>query len=705
MSGIAGVFWLDGQPASREEIAGMGAALAHRGPDLSGMWCEGPVGFAHRMLHTTMESMCEVQPVRRHASELVLVSDARIDNREELAAALGLGRLSELTDAALIIGAYERWGRECARRLVGDFAFALWDGRSRSLFCARDAMGVKPFYYYRSARLFAFASEAKALFSLPDVNREIDPAQVALFLDCQQDDRERTLYQDVRRLPAAHSLEVTPHGSAIREYWRIDPERELHLAGAGEYVEAFREAFAEAVRVRLRSAFPVGATLSGGIDSSSIVCMAREIVAGAAELHTFSLVFPELPRDDLKLIDERAFIDCVTRTGGVQPHFVRGDQLSPLGDAARVLWHLDEPHFAPNLYLHWGLFGAARDTGARVLLDGFDGDTAVGHGFGRLDGLIRRGEWNAFEREVRGYAARRQISVESILPHFGLPYLQELARRGRWVAWTRGASELVRRFQLSRRSILFEQGLLPVVPSAARNTWRGLRRRRADSQSPLHDQLARRAALSVHSRNHRTAGSAQTEREGHVQGLAQPLYQLTLEIADKSAAAFGVEPRYPFFDRRLIELCVALPEVQKFDDGWSRLIFRRAMEGVLPREIQWRPGKANLAPNFRRRLRSADQPVLDDVAFRGLEPYADVCALREIQRRFQSTPITRASDRDAQLLFRATMLAAWLSDCWNQSSATGDSSRSASPRASWRGHDHDAWLRAKCEPASSGVLQ
>src|SRR2546425_12240871 len=163
---------------------------------------------------------------------------------------------------------------------------------------------------------------------------------------------------------------VTREGVRMEQYWVLDPEREIRMKSDGEYAEAFREIFTEAVRCRLRSAFPVGSMLSGGLDSSSIVCVARQLLAqnGSTPLHTFSVVFPDLPE-----CDEREYIDAVVAGGGVEPHYLRGDELSPVAGLERQLDQQDEPFYAPNLFLHAGLYDAAAHTGVRVLLDGLDG--------------------------------------------------------------------------------------------------------------------------------------------------------------------------------------------------------------------------------------------------------------------------------------------------------------------------------------------
>lgn len=663
MSGIAGFLRRDGAAASPEWISTMSRAIAHRGRDADGIRCDGAVALAQRMSWSTPESLRERQPLSVEHSALCLVADARIDNRDDLRRTLCGVRLE--TDADIIAAAYLRWGASCAERLTGDFAFALWDARERRLFCARDHMGVRPFYFFRSDRIFAFASEIKALLTLPEVPRELDTLQVAAFVEASVEDRERTFYSAVRRLPAAHSLIVGATEFRASRYWELDLQRETQFASSAKCAEEFRAVFAESVRARVRSAYPVSAALSGGLDSSSVVCMAqrlRELESGDS-LRPLSLVFPSLPEGDRRLIDERHYIDSAARAASVEPTFIRADLLSPVDDVDQVLARLDEPYLAPNLYLHWAMYRAASECGARVFLDGLDGDTTVSHGLGRLNTFLRDGDWAGFEREVRAMAMHRRLPPDFILMHFGLPYMALMARRGEWRSWARGSRELSRRFGIPRRQLLIDHGLRPLLPKLLRTAYRAVRRREDPQSSLLRPQLAR-ALQSARDTSVRDDGAdaeiTRSERESHAAGLAHPGYQLTLEMADKCAATFGVEPRYPFFDRRLIEFCLALPDNEKLDGGWARLVLRRAMDGVLPADVQWRSDKANLSPNFHRTLRASPATTFDTDALEVLAPFLNVDALRRSAGSYQGGTYTLAKSEEGHALFRVHVLSRWL---------------------------------------------
>lgn len=640
MSAIAGVYNTDGKPVDKGDLNRMLDSLAHRGSDGAGVWIESAVGVGHRMRWTTPESLHEKQPFLHRSGDFIITADARIDNREELIANLNLtgGAPASITDSQLILAAYEKWGEMCPEKLLGDFAFAIWNRRKQALFCARDHLGVKPFYYHHSNHIFAFASEIKALLGSLSAPFRINELKIAFHLQPNflAQDKEMTFYQDILRLPPAHKMTVTANGAQRHSYWSLDPERELRLKSDDQYSEAFRELFMDAVRCRLRSAFQVGSTLSGGLDSSSIVCTARNLLAGRQDgcLHTFSAIFPDLPERERRKIDERPFVDAVVAMGGLIPHYIRADHLSPLEDMKRVLWHEDEVVFAPNLYMHWGMYKEAQRQGVRVLLDGIDGDSTVSHGLG---------------------------------------YLAELARVGRWISMVKEATALSRKASRSYPpwKVVWDYGLRPLIPKSYKKLWRGLRGRSQLTEflnPTIHPSFAKRVGLAERAQSLLDNLSAPTHsaREEHWQGLTSGLLPYVLEIADKAASAFSLEPRYPFCDRRLAEFCLAVPANQKLHQGWTRAIMRRAMTDILPNEIRWRIGKANLSPNFQLGLLNGHRELLDDIIVRNpgaLGNYVDIPALQKVYSRY----IGQQGQQDALTIYSAVTLALWLS----QSAASG----------------------------------
>lgn len=662
MSAIVGICYPDGRSVDPATLRRMVDILAHRGPDGAGVWCDGPVGLGHRMLWTTPESLHEHLPLRSHRGDLVITADARIDNRDELIAILELGArpAGAISDSELILAAYERWGARCPEYLLGDFAFAVWDARQQTLFCARDHFGVRPFYYHwQLGRLFVCGSEIKALLCVPGLPRRLNEVRVGDYLSQVFDDTVSTFYQGILRLPPAHRLVLTADEMRVERYWSLDPECELRLGSDAEYAEAFRAHFVEAVRCRLRSAFPIGSLLSGGLDSSSITCVARKLLGSDDQtpLPTFSAVF-----DDVAVCDERAFIDTVLAQGGLEPHYAYPDSVSPLADLERVHWHDDEVLAAPNLFIHRSLYAAARQRGVRVLLDGIDGDTVVSHGLAYLTELTRTRQWSTLADEVRALAQHFDCPPGRLLEHYSLPLLADLARRGRLLSLLRAADEIGRPFMLPGRRLAWQYGVRPLVPQPLRRV-RGWLRGGPPAESIVRGEFARRIALEQRLRTLTCASRhlPQTAREEHYRNLLQGVIPSLLEILNKAAPAFSIEPRYPFFDRRLVEFCLALPAEQKVHQGWTRVVLRRAMGGTLPVEVQWRKGKSDLGPNFTHTLLAFERERLDQIIANEvgpLEPYVDFSALHGLYQRY----ISRRTRSDELTIWQVCTLALWLQD-------------------------------------------
>lgn len=570
MSGIAGIYHRGGRPVS-DEPDKMLAALAHRGPDGLQHWRCGAVGLGHAMLRTTPEAAQEMLPLVQ--GELVLTADARIDNRDELIRRLGLTDrpASQLADSALILAAYEKWGTACPEYLVGDFAFALWDGHRQTLFCARDHMGVRPFYYHCSPTSFACASEIKALLALPGIPQRANDARIADFLLLLESaGKDETAYAEIWRLPPGHRLEVSPAGLTIRRYWALDPEPTLLLGSDAAYAEAFREVFAEAVRCRLRTTHAVGSILSGGLDSACVTVMARELWQRPTPLHTYSAVFTGSGDTD-----ERPFIDAILTGGGLLGHRIDGNDLQLSADeVGQIARQVEEPIWYAFQLVLWRLYGLAHTQGVRVLIDGVDGDAVVASvRQAYLADLLRAGAWRTFVAEVDGAARRRYHGspvrylrhwLGQLKRHFAEPLLAAPVREG-WQRF-RGTTEP-----------------LPAYIAQAFAQRMDLRARRARRPSLYTDP-------------------GLTARQVHYRWLTGTAFPYHLEMLNRAAAAFGLEYRHPFFDRRLVEFSLALPAGQKYSRGETRAVMRRALADLLPASIYHRPDKGAVHHHY---LRSA----------------------------------------------------------------------------------------------------
>ncbi|TVQ95021.1 MAG: asparagine synthetase B [Chromatiaceae bacterium] len=568
MSGIFGLFNQDGAPMSDGELGNMAALLERRGPDRTGRWRDGAIGLGHTLLTTTPEAVFEHLPLKHAETGCVVTADVRLDNRAELLAALDIeARAPSIGDAEIILTAYLAWGEGCVERLLGDFAFAIWDPRRRTLFCARDHFGMRPLYYHHTpGRFLAFASEPKAILVLPQTPYRINEGRIADFLVTQLEgiDKTSTFFEEVYRLPPAHSVTVTPEQMQVRRYWRLEPGEELRLPSNEAYAEAFLEVFTEAVRCRLRSQGPVGSMLSGGMDSGSVVAVAKDLLAdqGRGPLPTFSALGP-----DPETCVETRTIHAALTMDGLDPHLIRHDRLDELlPELEDLTWNLDEP-FDNHMTLPRAVYLAAHRAGIKVLLDGVAGDIVLGEG-SHIARLIRRGRWRTAYREAvgqqrfwgNGYPAWREL-YRGVRSAVAVPPIREVYRR------LLGPAQL-------RRHLL---------------------RNARDSQ--IHPDFASRVRLSerlgrLHAHGSDTAAvSYEVER---ARSIDHPYLTVGRERYDRVASAVAVEPRDPFLDRRVVEFCLSLPGEQKLADGWPKIVLRRAMTGRLPDPVRWRTGKEHL---------------------------------------------------------------------------------------------------------------
>jgi asparagine synthase (glutamine-hydrolysing) len=587
------------------------------------------------LLRTTPESLHEVMPAPNSDQSCYITADARLDNRDELIGDFGLQESpsQNIPDSALILAAYERWGSDCPTHLLGDFAFAIWDRRTRTLFCARDHFGVKPFYYSNVGPRFAFCSCIDGLLKLNWIPRRLNELRLANHLTTYFGDTTATFYADILRLPPAHSLRVNENGVKLTRYWTLNPACETRFNSDEEYVEAFRELFQEAVRTRMRTAGRAGSMLSGGLDSSAVSAMAGRVAADRANepLATFSAVFDEVPRSN-----ERHFIKAAVESCGFEASYLAADQCNPFLAPPEVEQTQAEVHVATNMFLNWGLYGLARKRGVRVLLDGFDGDTTISHGTTYLLELARANEWLELSRLVGGVARTAGCSPT-----------------GLWWAY------------------VWHQVLSPKIPSGALRLGRGVGRRWRKWRSSrrgipacdcvLDKEFVKRVGLREYRASLRSTAlpGAKTEKEAHYQALAWGVMPATLEMLDQASAPFGIELRFPFWDRRLIKFCLGLPPRLKIHGGYTRWILRKAMDGILPREVQWRPDKSNLGHAFNHCLFKHGYSALSDAiraAQTRLRPYVCANHFDASQRSFMAG----TGERQTLFLWQMANLANWL---------------------------------------------
>jgi asparagine synthase (glutamine-hydrolysing) len=557
MSGIAVIHNLDGKPVAPKLLTRMLDAIAHRAVDGREGWIEGATAMGHARMWTTPEAVYEPQPycVGTGKEALCLVLDGRVDNRGELRAALGAAgsEPSNDTDAELILRAWQCWGEQSPKKIIGDFAYIVWDGRQRKLFCVRDACGIRPLFYYCDTRRLLCGSELHQLLACPAVPREPNATTIAEYMCATLTAADETLFRHLRRLPPAHYLVADRGAITVKRYYDLDPGRTIRYATDDQYAEHFLEVFKEAVRCRLRMRTPVAAELSGGLDSSSVVAtvlaLQREGQGPPAPPECFSIVYNE-PE-----CDERQYAEEVAAAGGIKCNFVAPTLL----DYGKCLEQVRRYSDLPD-YVNGAVFDGLREElvrrGLRVVLTGLGGDQWLQGSEHYLCDFIRSLQWRELSRQL--HCDRRFGKLNS---------------------------------HSDRLRVLLRWGLKPMLPKAAVRLLKRLLHRPPYPHS-IEAVFARDISLAARlgSEPPRPRRMTYAQRTIYDYWVSPWAFHL-LEMDDRSNAWAGVEGRHPFYDRRVLEFAFAIPEEQRARLDLTKFVLREAMKGLLPERIRERRTK------------------------------------------------------------------------------------------------------------------
>lgn len=555
MSDILVVFNRGGEPVEPSVVQNMLEANPHQTYDGVKVWIEGSIALAHQHFWITPEELDEEQPVADVTGRFMITADARIDNRQELSAALKVeaGRSRRLSDATLILLAYQTWGVECPRYLLGDFAFAIWDASQQQFFVARDALGGRNIFYYLDQKHLLVASAISQFLAHPVVEPRINEGKVAEYLEGLWVNQEESFYEDIFYLPPAHAMLVSASSMRRWRYWDIDPDTQLRYKHDQDYTEHFLELFTEAVRCRLRTAYPVGIALSGGLDSTAVAAVAARVlpqtVPHQTHLKSFSYVF-----DELVSCDERAFVQPLIDQYNIDATYISGDDKWPLRDLPSWPMTRDFINHDPYSWLPVALMEAASHSGCRLILSGIFGDQ-----------LFLGGQYWATEM-IRQRRLR--------------PLMHTL--------WSSRS-----RFRLL--GYVLRYNLHPLIPKAPKRILSGVRR--SEWHNPgLHPQLIERTCL----RQRRLAGRPRTgwraERWARYRSLTKSIEPQGLAVAKQQFGRYGLQRTDPFFDRRLVEYFMAVPADQLGLPGWNKVLLRRAMIGLVPEPVGKRRDKTSFVP-------------------------------------------------------------------------------------------------------------
>jgi asparagine synthase (glutamine-hydrolysing) len=554
MSGIAGLLRFDSRTVTRHDLGRAANALRQYGPDQSEIVAGGSIGLVHVLMRMTAEDRFDRQPWRG-ASGSLITADVRLDNRDDVLARIGIPRrdAAAWADSRVLLTGWEKLGDDLWPILRGPFAVAIWDPRSRALTLARDHLGLNVVMWHKAERFFAFATMPNGLFAFANVPRELSEEKLADFLVLNHADHVTTIYRNVFRVPPAHAMQVRPDGSIRqRRYWSPAEIKPVSLRSDAAYAEGLRECLDLAVRRQMRSAYPIGCLLSGGLDSSSVSVLAARALA---EKNQRLVAFTGVPRSGFDgpvpnghYADETPYVDAIARAvRNIDVTYVRNDECNDFAELERFFIALEGPVRNPtNLGWVLAILRLARAQERRVLLGGFYGNYTISwNGWSQAVAHLKGGRLLTAYRQWRLYYRRTSYS--------------------RWVAL---------------RKLFVE----PLVPERLGN-WAD-RRRHPTRIAAWQDHAAIRpdfaAAMAVDARAQKVGHDFlyRMRQDERLRGLAQIDYVGDWHAAEK--AVTGVEVRDPTADLDVISYCFGVPPEQYLAEGIDRSLIRRAMWGLLP---------------------------------------------------------------------------------------------------------------------------
>jgi asparagine synthase (glutamine-hydrolysing) len=590
--GICGLWQLDGRPVEPGEIQCMTDALAHRGPDGDGLYLDGSLGLGHRRLAILDLSPAGRQPMTCADGRHWITYNGEVYNFLELRAELeGRGyTFRSDSDTEVILAAYDAWGPDCLLRLNGMWAMAIWDNRERRLFLARDRFGIKPLFYVQQPHRFAFASEMKAFLRLawfrPQVNWPVFKAE--LLDQHSQEGGDQCLLEGIRRLPPGHLAVVTEDGLHVTRWWQTRDHLVSVPRRLEDQVTHFRELFEDACRLRLRSDVPIGTSLSGGLDSSSVVCTVAHVAGqGGPRLandwqRAFVACFPGTA------VDERPYAEAVMAQVGAKPFYLEIQPEEALAAVESTIYYLEQLAIGPLVML-WLIYRHQRRNGVVVTLDGHGGDELLaGYPHYTLSALYDAGSWRSSPRrylELLDIYRGLLRSPDDSGPQQGLDSVL-------WdtSSWLRNLRRLAARAGASL-------GPQPATNDGA-GTW-------------LSGDLAEvlpAAAVPASS----TVGASLLSRTLY-RDFHETVFPLILRNYDRMSMAHGVEVRMPFVDWRLVTYVFSLPPDSLLGQGYTKLILRQALRDLLPDVVRTRRDKIGFAAPMSQWIQSGWRAWLDDL--------------------------------------------------------------------------------------------
>lgn len=602
MCGITGIINLDKKSVDRSLIKQLNDLITYRGPDDEGFYFDdnNGIGFGHRRLSILDLSSLGHQPMSTDDEKIWITYNGEVYNYIEIGEELSAKgyTFKSKTDTEVILKAYQEWGYNCVEKFNGMWAFAIWDSNSKKLFCSRDRFGIKPFYYFKNNNVFIFASEIKQILLHPEYKFSVNKVAVYEYLSFWKfNHTNETFYENIYQLNGSNSLILDlssdQNNIKIQEYWDIDLEKDKLNLSEKEYSEKFYEKFYESIKFRLRSDVPVASCLSGGLDSSSIVCMVNkqlQELPDAPPQETYSSCHKD------KRFDETEYVKAIEEKVNVKPNHVFPDAQTFVEELRDLIWHMDGPTVNGSIFSQRSIFKAAHKNNIKVMLDGQGGDEVLA-----------------------GYHC------------YFAPYLLELLKEFKIIKFIKELYYL-RKHHDHRAGFLFKnmKNMVTNLFTVDKNKFTWLKK---DFQA---------LALNSSKLTHYNFVSYTSDR------LKNELYKLIrftnmpalLHYEDRNSMAFSIESRVPFLDYKLVEYSFAIPNNQKIDKGTTKVILRSAFKSLLPEKILNRQDKMGFESPDVTWIHGIFKGYLDSLLDSEAAQDLDIFEIEELKKLIQSKSLS-----------------------------------------------------------------
>lgn len=541
MCGISGIFNFNSKPVNPADVSEMNRIIHHRGPDGDGVFSEGNVAIGSTRLAIIDLRHIADMPITDTDGRYVIVYNGEVFNYVELRnELLAKGhKFNTDSDTEVVLNAYKEYGEDCLHKLNGMWSFAIYDKTEKTLFCSRDRYGIKPFYYYKDKERLIFGSEIKQLLSC-GISKEVNDDIIYDYLVFHFiDHTEQTFFKNIYKLQAGHKLTVKGNDVKVSRWYNVETGN--FMTDTKNLYSDFAELLYDSVRLRLRSDVEVGSCLSGGLDSSSIVCLMHDILhnEGKPEIQkTYTACF------DDPLIDERPFVEEVIKQTNSTKYYLFPDVKTFQEDIDKMTYHQDEPYTGATVFSQWSVFKKIHETGIKVVLDGQGSDEILIGYFSFFPFHLKRNLLNPikFVSEFLGGVNTSNLGISKFTQN--LIYFNMGSVRYRHVLRTSRSFIKDDFMQSKNRRDVFNQMI--------------------------------------------ATDSLESNRLSNLWNISIPSL---LRYEDKNSMAFSVEARIPFLDHRLVEYIFSVPYDKLIKKGWTKNVLRESMKGKIPEDIRMRKGK------------------------------------------------------------------------------------------------------------------